>query len=178
MFEVEKKYNVPPDARARVCGQLTERHGPPVSLREEDIHGFTSPEKHYLRMRRSGERLMLIAKGPTELSPDGIRSRQEVEVPLSVETAAAARSLVELLCIDPLPAISRERLVWKLDSAEVVMDLLDALPDHVFVEVEVLATDRETALGRLRELEPLLGLAPEWQETRSYAQIFRDLTSA
>lgn len=178
MFEVEKKYNVPPEARARVRGQLTERHGPPGSLREEDIHGFTSPEKHYLRMRRSGERLVLTAKGPTELSADGIRSRKEVEVPLSVETAAAAQALVELLCIDRLPTMSRERLVWKLEGAEVVMDLLDALPDHVFIEVEVLATDRESALGRLRELEPLLGLAPEWQETRSYAQILRDLASA
>lgn len=176
MLEIEKKYKVPAASVANLRQSLTALYGEPKALREEDFHGFTNGEGNYLRLRRSGTKVLLIAKGPTTLSVDGIRSRQEVEVGLAPEVFDQARSLVELLCTEKLPAVQRERLVWKIsEGGEVVMDFLDALPDKVFVEVEVLGTDQPAALEKLRHLELALGLNPEWQETRSYARILQDL---
>ncbi|MBW4697160.1 MAG: CYTH domain-containing protein [Aphanocapsa lilacina HA4352-LM1] len=178
MFEVEKKYRLPRAQRDALQHKLTECYGPPRVLREEDVHGFTSPEKHYLRLRASGDSLKLIAKGPTQLSADGIRSRREIEVPLSPQVLDAARSLVQLIATDALPAMRRTRSVWKLgEDAEVVLDDLDALPEEPFVELEILASDQAAALSRLRTWEERLGLDPTWQEVKSYAQILSELIS-
>ncbi len=175
MLEIEKKYKIPAAALSDLRSHLVALYGEPKALREEDFHGFTNGEGNYLRLRRSGTKVLLIAKGPTTLSADGIRSRQEVEVGLAPEVFDQARTLVQLLCIEKLPAVQRERLVWKIpEGGEVVMDFLDALPDEVFVEVEVLGTDQPAALEKLRDFEVTLGLNPEWQETRSYARILQD----
>jgi adenylate cyclase, class 2 len=175
MLEIEKKYKIPAATLLNLRSHLSSLYGEPKALREEDFHGFTNGEGNYLRLRCSGTKVMLIAKGPTALSTDGIRSRQEVEVLLAPEVLDQARNLVQLLCTEQLPAVQRERLVWKIpEGGEVVMDFLDALPDEVFVEVEVLGTDQSTALEKLRHFERTLGLNPEWQETRSYARILQD----
>jgi adenylate cyclase, class 2 len=175
VLEIEKKYNIPTAMHSAVRSHLSSLYGEPKALREEDFHGFTNGEGNYLRLRRSGTKVLLIAKGPTTLSADGIRSRQEVEVGLSPEVLDQARHLVQLLCTEKLPAVQRERLVWKIpEGGEVVMDFLDALPDDVFVEVEVLGTDQGAALEKLRHFEQAFGLNPEWQETRSYARILQD----
>jgi adenylate cyclase, class 2 len=174
-MEIEKKYKVPSSAVHELRHNFSASYGSPNALREEDFHGFTNAEGNYLRLRRSGTKVLLIAKGPTTISTDGIRSRQEVEVGLTPEVLDQARDLVQLLCTEKLPAVQRERLVWKIpEGGEVVMDFLDALPDDVFVEVEVLGTDQDAALEKLRHLEHTLGLNPEWQETRSYARILQD----
>jgi adenylate cyclase, class 2 len=176
VLEIEKKYNIPTAMHSAVRSHLSSLYGEPKALREEDFHGFTNTAGNYLRLRRSGAKVMLIAKGPTTLSADGIRSRQEVEVALAPEAIDQARKLVQLLCTEKLPTVQRERLVWKIpEGGEVVMDFLDALPNEVFVEVEVLGTDQNVALEKLRHFELMLGLNPEWQETRSYARILQDL---
>lgn len=177
MFEIEKKYNIPPEAVSRLRETIEARHGTPRSRQEEDLHGYTSPAKHYLRLRRSGPELKLIAKGPSTITSDGIKQRLEVEIPIAEANAAQARQLVELLAVERLPGLRRERLVWKAPSGEIVMDFLEALPGSVFVEVEVLSTDQETAQEQLRALEHQLGLHPEWQELRNYGQILQDLPS-
>ncbi|MBC8122397.1 MAG: CYTH domain-containing protein [Gemmatimonadaceae bacterium] len=175
MFEIEKKYNIPQEAIPRLREAIEARYGAPRSLQEEDLHGYTSPTKNYLRLRRSGSELKLIAKGPSTVTFDGIKQRLEVEIPIAQAFASHARQLVELLIVEPLPGLRRERLVWQAQSdAEIVMDFLEALPDSVFVEVEVLSTDQETAREQLRELERQLGLHPEWQELRNYGQILQD----
>jgi adenylate cyclase, class 2 len=176
MLEIEKKYKIPAAMLSDLRSHLLSSYGEPKTLREEDFHGFTNAEGNYLRLRCSEAKVMLIAKGPTTLSADGIRSRQEVEVVLAPEVVDQARNLVQLLCTEKLPAVQRERLVWKIpEGGEVVMDFLDALPEEVFVEVEVLGTDHNAALEKLRHFERVLGLDPEWQETRSYARILQDL---
>jgi len=173
-FEVEKKYGVPAEFQQSLESKLRARFGEPHILEEEDLHGFTSSTGHYLRLRRSAGKLKLIAKGPTTLTADGIRSRREVEVPLAPESLEAARNLVALLCVTPLPTMRRQRLAWQLQDAEVVLDRLDALPGQVYIEVEVLGTDESAARARLRALEVDLCLDPAWQETRSYAQILQE----
>ncbi|AGY56734.1 CYTH domain-containing protein [Gloeobacter kilaueensis] len=178
MFEIEKKYRLPPEQRPLLEKRLVERYGAARRLREEDVHGFTSAQKHYLRLRTSGESTKLIAKGPTQLSSDGIRIRPEYEVPIEGAAFEAARHLVELLTIEPLPAMRRTRSVWKIaEQAEIVIDDLDALPDQPFVELEVLGTDRESAQATIRSFEGELGLDPAWQEVKSYAQILVDIPS-
>lgn len=177
MFEIEKKYKIPPEAVSQLRKTIEASHGTPRSRQEEDLHGYTSPAKHYLRLRRSGPELKLIAKGPSTVTSDGIKQRLEVEIPIAEANAAQARQLVELLAVERLPDLRRERLVWKAPSGEIVMDFLEALPGSVFVEVEVLSTDQETAQEQLRAHEHQLGLHPEWQELRNYGQILQDLPS-
>lgn len=175
MFEIEKKYRIPPAERTALEHRLSETFGQPERLRESDLHGFTSEQKHYLRLRRSNDAVKLIAKGPTTVSDDGIRRRQEIELAIPEGSFDQAQRLVELLTIASLPPMHRERLVWKLESgSEAVLDSLDALPDQAFVELEVLGTDADAAQDRLRALEAQLGLDPTWYEVRSYAQILSD----
>ncbi len=175
MFEIEKKYRIPTAERVPLEQRLNEAYGPPERLRESDLHGFTSDQKHYLRLRRSNDAVKLIAKGPTTVSADGIRRRQEIELPIPEDSFDRAQQLVQLLTIEPLPPMHRERLVWKLESgSEAVLDQLDALPEQAFVELEVLGTDADAAQNRLRALEAKLGLDPTWYEVRSYAQILSD----
>jgi adenylate cyclase class IV len=176
MIEIEKKYLIPQAQVERFIALLESTYGLPKVLDELDLHGYTNPEKtHYLRLRRSGEKLQLVAKGPSQLSEDGFKQRKEVTVPLTEEQFGTAMELVELLATFPLPTMERQRKVWKLSAdSEIVVDNLKRFPDRTYAEIEVLAKVQADALDRLRSLESSLGLDPSWVETRNYGQILLD----
>jgi adenylate cyclase class IV len=176
MIEIEKKYLIPQTQVARFLALLESTYGLPQVLDELDLHGYTNGDRtHYLRLRRSGEKLQLVAKGPSQLSEDGFKQRKEVTIPLTQEQQASAMELVELMTTFPLPTMERQRRVWKLsDDSEIVVDNLKRFPDRTYAEIEVLAEIQADALERLRTLESSLGLDPGWGETRNYGQILLD----
>lgn len=176
MIEIEKKYLIPQAQVERFVTLLESTYGLPQVLDELDLHGYTNQEKtHYLRLRRSGDKLQMVAKGPSQLSEDGFKQRKEVTIPLTEEQLAPAMELVELLASFPLPTMERQRKVWKLsEDSEIVVDNLKRFPDRTYAEIEVLAEIQADALDRLRSLESSLGLEPGWVETRNYGQILLD----
>jgi adenylate cyclase class IV len=175
MIEIEKKYLIPQAQVERFIALLEATYGLPKVLDELDLHGYTDSDKtHYLRLRRSGEKLQLVAKGPSQLSEDGFKQRKEVTVPLTEDQLAPAMDLVELLTTFPLPTMERQRKVWKSEGSEIVVDNLKRFPDRTYAEIEVLAEIQADALDRLRALEASLGLDPGWVETRNYGQILLD----
>ncbi len=176
MIEIEKKYLIPQEQVEHFVALLESTYGVPKVLDELDLHGYTSSDKaHYLRLRRSGEKLQLVAKGPSHLSEDGFKQRKEVTIPLTQDQLATAKELVELLATFPLPTMERQRKVWKLSAdSEIVVDNLKRFPDRTYAEIEVLAEIQVDALERLRSLESSLGLDPSWVETRNYGQILLD----
>jgi adenylate cyclase class IV len=176
MIEIEKKYLIPQAQVERFITLLEATYGSPKVLDELDLHGYTHSDRtHYLRLRRSGEKLQLVAKGPSQLSEDGFKQRKEVTVPLAEDQLASAMELVELLTTFPLPTMERQRKIWKLsEDSEIVVDNLKRFPDRTYAEIEVLAEIQADALDRLRSLESSLGLDPGWVETRNYGQILLD----
>ncbi len=176
MIEIEKKYLIPQAQVERFVTLLESTYGLPKVLAELDLHGYTNGERtHYLRLRRSGEKLQLVAKGPSQLSEDGFKQRKEVTIPLTQDQWPNAIELVELLVTSPLPTMERQRKVWKLSAdSEIVVDNLKRFPDRTYAEIEVLAEIQADALDRLRSLESSLGLDPSWVETRNYGQILLD----
>ncbi len=176
MIEIEKKYLIPQTQVKRFLALLESTYGLPQVLDELDLHGYTNSDKtHYLRLRRSGEKLQLVAKGPSQLSEDGFKQRKEVTIPLAEEQQASAMELVKLMATFPLPTMERQRKVWKLsEDSEIVVDNLKRFPDRTYAEIEVLAEIQADALERLRTLESFLGLDPGWVEARNYGQILLD----
>jgi adenylate cyclase class IV len=180
MIEIEKKYLIPQAQVERFLALLESTYGLPQVLDELDLHGYTNSDRtHYLRLRRSGEKLQLVAKGPSQLSEDGFKQRKEVTIPLAQDQQASAMELVELMATFPLPTMERQRKVWKLsEDSEIVVDNLKRFPDRTYAEIEVLAEVQADALERLRTLESSLGLDPGWVETRNYGQILLDTPDA
>jgi adenylate cyclase class IV len=180
MIEIEKKYLIPQAQVERFLALLESTYGLPQVLDELDLHGYTNSDRtHYLRLRRSGEKLQLVAKGPSQLSEDGFKQRKEVTIPLTQDQQASAMELVELMATFPLPTMERQRKVWKLsEDSEIVVDNLKRFPDRTYAEIEVLAEVQADALERLRTLESSLGLDPGWVETRNYGQILLDTPDA
>jgi adenylate cyclase class IV len=180
MIEIEKKYLIPQAQVERFLALLESTYGLPQVLDELDLHGYTNGDRtHYLRLRRSGEKLQLVAKGPSQLSEDGFKQRKEVTIPLAQDQQASAMELVELMATFPLPTMERQRKVWKLsEDSEIVVDNLKRFPDRTYAEIEVLAEVQADALERLRTLESFLGLDPGWVETRNYGQILLDAPDA
>jgi adenylate cyclase class IV len=180
MIEIEKKYLIPQAQVERFLALLESTYGLPQVLDELDLHGYTNSDRtHYLRLRRSGEKLQLVAKGPSQLSEDGFKQRKEVTIPLAQDQQASAMELVELMATFLLPTMERQRKVWKLsEDSEIVVDNLKRFPDRTYAEIEVLAEVQADALERLRTLESSLGLDPGWVETRNYGQILLDTPDA
>lgn len=162
--EVELKFRLenPGEMVSRLEG-LGCRPGPPVeevSFLLDAGDGSLVDSGRTLRVRRSGDRVFLTAKGPRRGSGPA-KDRTELEV----EVASGVRSLLALLGLVGLrPGLSyrRQRRTCNLRGTTVCLDTMDF---GTYMEIEA---------GSPRELGAacrLLGLDPEDGEERSYPEL-------
>lgn len=167
MEEIEIKYWLEgPAEHERLRAALAALGARPAPARvEEDVLFDTAgrdlaTRQSVLRLRTidGGPGGKLTFKGPAHFS-DGVKTRQEVEV--GVSDAASTHTLLEALDYRETLSYTKQREIWRLDSAEVCLDSLDV---GSFCEIEG-PRDAILHLGRR------LGLDPTRAERASYPEL-------
>jgi predicted adenylyl cyclase CyaB len=157
-LEIEVKIPIPnPRAlRARLRAQAY-RPGPArpeTNWLFDDAHGTLRRSGRLLRLRQSGARWLLTAKGPRQLR-GSLKSRPESET--TVADGAQTRALLELLGYRQTLAYARRRTLWTRPGQRGEI-ALDATPFGVYLELEgppawIKSTARALALD-LHRAEP------------------------
>ena len=112
-----------------------------------------------LRLRRSGERVVLTYKGPRRVE-QGIRSRVEVETALG--DFEAARTIFEALGLRPVFRYQKYRETYAWKDVEIVVD---ETPIGTFLEIE-------GPLEGIHAAAAALGYGRDDYLTESYASLF------
>ncbi len=139
------------------------RPGPPVDevsiLLDRRDRGLADSGRT-LRVRRSGDRLLLTAKGPRR-DTAGAKDRREIEVEVRGETGTLL-ALLGLVGFRPGLSYRRKRRTCRLESATVCLDSMDF---GTYMEIEAGSPED------LREACRLLGLDMDRGETASYPEL-------
>jgi adenylate cyclase class IV len=121
-------------------------------LRDRRLDSGTAllAQDHVLRVRRwlpeaGAERAEIGWKGPTGVSPEGLKQREEIEV--GVEHGAQAERLLEALGYRECQAIDRFVEVYALEGAELRLEWYPRM--DVLVEIEGDLEAIERAIRRL-----------------------------
>ncbi len=162
--EVEIKFRLDsPDDMLSRLRSMGCSPGPPVTevsiLLDSDDGGLAETGRT-LRLRRSGDRVLLTAKGPRRPSgPAKDRSESEVEVRSGVKEML---DLLELAGFRPVMSYSRKRSTCRLGRATVCIDSFDF---GTYMEVEAESPEElRAACGRL-------GLDMDGGDDRSYPEL-------
>lgn len=154
------------EAPERTVSRLRElgcRPGPPVeevSYLLDCPSGSLAASGRTLRVRRSGRRLLLTAKGPRAGTP-GAKDRREVEVEVGGD-ADTLLSLLAMAGLRPRLVYRRTRRTCRLENATVCLDSMDF---GSYMEIEAGSPDD------LRRACRLLGLDMDRGETASYPEL-------
>lgn len=162
--EVEAKYRLRAGQREALARALA---GHSMRTFHQEDRYFEVGDR-VLRLRRENDAVLLTAKDASTVGPDGVKSRREVEFPLTDEVAERLSWLFPWMGHRELTTVRKHRDQYQLEGACVTLDRIEGLPDD-FAEIEILAGgDRERRIGELREW---LGIAPDQVVTESYARL-------
>lgn len=178
-LEVELKY--PVENLLTVRQQLEALGGKSLSSDWENDIYFCPPKGNYvdtdeaLRLRRTGEKLLLTYKGPR--SDPHSKSRPEIEVELrSPAFFDQACLLLEHLGYYACASLTKERsnyeLCWQGYAVKVSLDNVQNLGTFVELETKVPADQLQPARTALEHLAKKLGLRNA--ERRSYLELYFD----
>jgi adenylate cyclase class 2 len=176
-IEVEQKFRVLDHAAIqRILADLNA--GPGETVEQVDRY-FNHPARDFaktdeaLRLRRVGPRNYITFKGPKLDATTKTRREIEVEFSSGDESASEAAALLEALGFKPVAQVHKRRthmtVRWEGREVGVALDEVDTLGS--FVELELMAMDREVAQARdcLVSLAQRLGLSNT--ERRSYLEL-------
>lgn len=174
MFEVEAKLRLRDRAGLeRRLAALGAQAGPPEV---QDDTFFAHPGRDFartdeaLRLRRVGTRLELTYKGPKQGGPgNGVGSSPKARLEQSLTLQADPTDLLASLGFRPVARLRKTRLPYRLEDVAVDLDHLEGLGD--FVEVEVVAADRQQAARRVEAVVARLGLDQEPRLVQSYLEL-------
>lgn len=158
-FEIEAKFRLTPEQAEALKRSLS-----PVAAHEQVDRYFDVPEK-VLRIRCEDGNFLLTQKDPTQISPEGIKTRFEKEGPLTPQEAERLSELLPWCGHEERTTVRKHRTVYTSHGAEVCLDEIQGLP-HPFLEVE--GGDTKGAIAWLQEA---IGLKPEQVELSSYAKL-------
>jgi adenylate cyclase class 2 len=166
MVEIEKKYRLPAERRARVEDELRELGGNFIrdDFEENTIYGGELLERSasIVRIRRTQDRSVLTYKRRLENISD-VKQQIEHESEIS-DPDAISKILLELNLVPKL-VYEKRRATWKLRSVEV---LLDELPFGLFMEIE-------GSLTSIKEAEMLLDIEDLETEHETYPRLTAQL---
>jgi len=161
---VEVKFRLEdPEGMVSRLRELGCRPGPPVeevSYLLDYRGGSLAATGRTLRVRRSGSRLLLTAKGPRADTP-GAKDRREVEVDVDGDTETLL-SLLAMAGMRPGLVYRRTRRTCRLENATVCLDSMDF---GTYMEIEAGSPED------LRRACRLLGLDMDRGETASYPEL-------
>jgi predicted adenylyl cyclase CyaB len=167
--ELELKAVVPdPDAlrhRLRAAGVVPRFLGRMTDLRYDRAAELASRDE-VLRVRTflhpDGHVEAILAwKGPTMRSPDGYKLREEIELPVSVETPDPGRLLAALGYL-PVQAVERDVEVYRLGDATARLETYPRMDVLLEVEGEPAAIERAIAASGIPRSEFTAGSLAEF----------------
>jgi len=160
--EIEAKYRLTPEQRTVIAGRLGE---PARVLRQRDVY-FDVPDR-VLRLREENGHTFVTRKDASTVTPDGIKSRHEVETPLPADAVPVLEDLLCWLGHRRLIEVRKERHEFDLPGFVLCLDRIEGLSPGDFAEIE----SAGGSLDELRSLRDRLGLGESQAETRSYARM-------
>lgn len=164
-FEIEVKYRLKPGQREAIEAALTGLT--PERFMQEDQY-FDVGDR-VLRIRCENGRWFLTRKGRYELTPDGTKIREEVDVPVPEAFVPELEALILWLGHERLTLVRKVRTAYRLDGVTVALDRIEGL-EADFAEFEVLS-DRPDAAQKLEGLRARFGLMDDQVELSSYAKL-------
>jgi len=177
MLEVELKFRLPD--WTLVLDRLAEWGATPLPVRKDTDHYFNAPDRDFaqsdeaVRVRRIGAANVLTYKGPK--IDTATKSRTEIELKLAdgPDQAADAVRFLTALGYRPVAVVSKTRQVYKLQRhgfpVEVCLDDVGAVGRYV--EIEVMAEQRQFEEARTAVLTIAAELGLTEQERRSYLRL-------
>lgn len=160
--EVEAKFRLQPGQSESIAAILG---SPARTLTQVDT--YYDAGDRVLRLRIENGRPYLTRKDAGTRTPDGIKTRHEVEQPLADETAALLSELLPWLGHKKLMEVAKQRREFEIDGFIVCLDTIAGLEPPDFAEIEAKGGD----LIGLRALRDRLGLAEDQVVTSSYARL-------
>lgn len=161
-IEMEKKYRLADGDRIRIALSLEELGSSHIGLHFEENVIYSSSElmdrSSIVRIRLVGGRSLMTFKRRLESRFD---VKEQVEYETEVSDASETKSILQELGLHPRVIYEKRRDVWRLRSAEVV---LDELPFGDFMEIE-------GSLSSIREVEMLLGIDDIPVELETYPRL-------
>ena len=183
MLEIEVKYHV--DDFARLESKLRQWKAEQRDERDDADEYFRAPHRDFaktdeaFRLRRIGSRNAITYKGPR--TDAATKTRLEIEVPLADgnETAEDFQNLVKALGFAPVAIVHKHRRIFGLKRSEYNIEVcLDQVQDvGSFVELEIMAPQKELDKARSVLLQLATELGLEKQERRSYLELLLEKKS-
>lgn len=176
-LEVEQKF--PVENRMELMGALASlgcRWKTP--LLQADLY-FAHPARNFketdeaLRLRRSGEEVVITYKGPKLDATT--KTRRELELPIAggAHGFDQYRELLEVLGFRPVLEVCKSRLPgivpWQGHDVHVALDDVEGLDSYAELEILAVPEQVEAAKGVLATLSQKLGLVGN--ERRSYLEL-------
>jgi adenylate cyclase, class 2 len=184
-YEVERKRAVPSHKADNVLSELKRQRFTLVEKLDEEDTYFSRADIDYmktvecLRVRRKSGFSEITYKPPTvhgRMSKSGITAKRELNVMLHDEgQAQLAVELLKIIGLVPLVRVVKRRQVFRspdLPRVSIALDVLERVGQ--FIEIEVMATDKDEALRMIEVLERDLGVESFEVATLPY----RDLVMA
>jgi adenylate cyclase class 2 len=177
MLEIEVKY--PHDNLDAVRSLLNSLGARRVEQREDADHYFNAPDRDFartdeaFRIRRIGMKNLLTYKGPK--IDARTKTRLEIEVPAAEGEAIAGdlERLVTALGYRPVAVVRKQREVFELQRDQFTLHVCldDVQSVGTFVEVEIVAEEKELEAARSVLLKTADELGLKQSERKSYLQI-------
>jgi len=128
-----------------------------------------------LRVRRRDDFAEITYKPPTGQhthTEDGIIVKPETNLPVSPENITAAKQLLANLGMVKLVEVNKFRRIFKRDDEPGLTIAIDDISGAgIFIETEIIAEDKESALRRIEDVETRIGV----QGFEIITQPYRDI---
>lgn len=166
--EVEAKYRLAPGQREAIERKL----GRPARILTQRDTYYDVPGR-VLRIRDENGLILVTRKDAAEVTEDGIKTRHEVEMPISGDCVPILDDLLPWLGHRRLIEVRKERWEYDIEGFVVCLDRIEGLEPPDFVEIE----SKDGDLAALRRVRDELGLREDQAERRSYAWMVSEATS-
>ena len=164
-LEIEAKYRLRPGQREAI----------ETALLGYEHHRSVQDDQYYdvgervLRLRQENGGWFLTYKDKPQVTPEGVKVRQEIETPLPETFAPELDALILWLGHRHLTKVRKTRDIYHIDDITVTLDRVEGLPDD-YAELELLGEEPDGP-SRLAKLRERLGLTNGQIELRSYARL-------
>lgn len=179
-LEIERKRMITNDTAA-VMNNITSAGLKLVGeLHETDTY-YSRPDVDFmktvecLRVRDRDEFAEITYKPPTNAdtrTTDGVIMKTETNLEIAKKSTVTARELLENLGMVKLVDVVKHRKMFRSKADPEITVTVDIVAGAgVFIETEVISSDKERGLAKLDELEKRLGINNLPLETRHYRDI-------
>ncbi len=171
-LEIEVKFRLEPGQRQRIMDELSGRE---CACSDQEDQYFDVGDR-VLRIRLENGRWLLTRKDRYQLTSEGTKIRQEVEVPIPVSFVSELEDLILWMGHEKLVRVKKRREAYRLDGVTMALDRIEGLSED-FVELEVLS-DRPESASLLAGLRERFGLRDDQVELKSYARLLAESRNA